>query len=99
MIFIGVLHFINPDARIAEFNLARLQDGQRFDIEYVTSLSADSVPTLMQALPDLSESQRCELWRYMQSHRVLGASDDWRNFNLARNRARDLLSSVSSSCQ
>lgn len=95
MVFIVLLNFINPDAQIAQFNLARLQDGQRFDAEYVTSLSADTVPTLLATLPDIPKSQRCNLWNSLQTHPVLSASYDWRNFNLARAEGRELLLSAS----
>jgi len=97
MVFIGLLHVVNPDAKIAEVNLARLQAGQRFDLSYVTSLSADAIPTLYAALDNIPKSKsRCQdLWRNLKSHRVLWVEKDWRNFNLARYEAWKLLSSPS----
>jgi len=96
IVFIGVLHFVNPDARIAEVNLAHLQSGQQKVAAYVTSLSADAVPTLLTARSDLEKSHRCELWQRLQSHPVLQASDDWRYWHWARSQARAaLLSPVS----
>ncbi len=95
MIFLGLLHIVNPDARIADINLARWQAEQSFDAAYLTSLSADVIPPLVRLFPDLSESQQCQLWQYLQFHPVLETSTDWRNFNLARLFAQDLLSSVS----
>jgi hypothetical protein len=101
MVFIGMLHFINPDARIVQINLARLQAGETFDAGYVSTLSADAVPSLVAALPALPESERCELWANLRSHKVLHISDEWRNFNFARAQGRDLLLSVTapSKCQ
>ncbi len=95
MILIGFLHIINPDARIAEFNLARLQNGQSFDVDYVSSLSADAVPSLLTALPELQQKQQCSLWQKLKSHPIIEASENWRGFNLDRNLARNLLVSSS----
>jgi hypothetical protein len=98
MILIGFLHVINPDARIAEFNLARLQDGQSFDVDYVSSLSADALPSLLTAMPELPEKQQCQLWQKLESHSIIQtATENWRGFNLDRYLARNLLLSVSSS--
>ncbi len=99
LLFIVVLHLINPDARIAEVNLTRLQAGERFEANYVTSLSADVVPTLLTALPNLSPKERCTLWSNLQSRRVLKASsDNWRGWHWSRNQALTLLSETSSPC-
>ncbi len=98
MILIVFLHIINPDALIAEFNLARLQNGQSLDVDYVSRLSADAIPNLLTALPELPEKQQCNLWQKLQVHPVKQISEeDWRGFNLDRYLARDLLLSVSSS--
>lgn len=97
MILIGFLHIINPDARIAEFNLARLEDGQSFDVDYVSGLSADALPSLITALPELPEQQQCHLWQKLKVHPIIKevSKDGWRGFNLDRYLARNLLLSVS----
>ncbi len=103
LVFIGLLHFINPDAQIAKINLARLQAGEKFDANYVTSLSADVIPLLLTALPSLPLKQRCILSSYLQSHPVLKVSwhtDNWRAWHWSRNQALTLLPSISQSkCQ
>jgi hypothetical protein len=94
LLFIGILHVINPDARIAEVNLARSQyGGQEFDANYISYLSADAVPTLLEALPNLEKSYRCQLWQSLQSHRVLQASEDWRYWHWGRSEAKQSLAS------
>jgi len=105
MVFMASLHFVNPEAQIAQVNLARLQAGEKFDANYVTSLSADVIPPLLTALPSLSMEQRCILWFRLQSHPVLKASGDWRTgdwytgnwrtWHWSRIQAVTLLSSVS----
>lgn len=96
LFFIGALHIINPDARIADVNLARSQVGERFEAKYVTSLSADVVPTLLTTLPSLPPDQGCTLWKRLQSHPVLNLDEDnWRAWHWSRYQASKLLSSAS----
>ena len=96
LFLIGLLHVINPDARIADVNLARLQVGERFEAEYVTSLSADVVPTLLTTLHNLPADQGCTLWKRLQSHPVLNfGEDNWRAWHWSRYHASELLSFAS----
>jgi hypothetical protein len=53
------LNAINPDALIVRTNAARINAPNPLDTEYVTVLSADSVPALIKALPSLAEADRC----------------------------------------
>lgn len=53
------LNAINPDALIVRTNAARINAPNPLDTEYVTVLSADSVPALIEALPSLTEADRC----------------------------------------
>jgi hypothetical protein len=87
---IGLLHLVNPDARIAEVNLARWRAGQLFDAKYVTSLSADAVPTIVTMLPTmpLPEEPRCQLWLLLQSATTLSTEENWRNWHWARRQAQ-----------
>jgi len=65
---VALLFVINPDAVIARTNVARMAstDAQaRFDVAYATSLSADAVPVLIDALPALPPELRCPLARHM----------------------------------
>jgi hypothetical protein len=65
---LALLFAVNPDAVIARANVARMAsaEGQaRFDVAYATSLSADAVPVLMDALPALPPDLQCPLARHM----------------------------------
>lgn len=53
------LNAINPDALIVSTNAARLNAPNPLDAEYMTVLSADSVPALIEALPSLTAADRC----------------------------------------
>lgn len=65
---VALLFFINPDAIIARTNVARMESAEasvRFDVAYATSLSADAVPVLIDALPALPRDVQCPLARHM----------------------------------
>jgi hypothetical protein len=69
--FLALLLAVNPDVRIARTNLARAREmptgtvrsGEGVDARYLASLSADAVPTLLDALSALPLQPRCVLAR------------------------------------
>jgi hypothetical protein len=65
---VTLLFALNPDAVIARANVARMASADapvRFDVAYATSLSADAVPGLIDALPALPLDVQCRLARHM----------------------------------
>ncbi len=59
---VALLFVINPDAVIARANVARMASADapvRFDVAYATSLSADAVPVLIEALSALPRDVQC----------------------------------------
>lgn len=84
------LHLLNPDARIVRTNLNRPAAERPFDAKYALTLGADAVPTLLTALPQLNEQDRCVV-----VHGLLKRWDqedvDWRTWNWSRARARSLV--------
>jgi len=100
---IVVLNATNPDALIARTNLARLQDGKRFDAEYLTHLSADAAPVLVKALPEIgyrhlnpsyegtTPSGEKKVFKGPTLENQLlsqwGYEGDWRSWNISRQRA------------
>jgi hypothetical protein len=96
--FVALLLAVNPDVRIARTNLARAQEmptgtvpsGEGVDARYLASLSADAVPTLVDALLALPPQPRCvlargllERWGPDKVH-----EPDWRSWNWSVDRAR-----------
>jgi hypothetical protein len=96
--FVGLLIVVNPDVRIARANLARASEllaiaersDETVDASYLTSLSADAVPTLMASLPSLPPQARCILARGLLERWALreDAENDWRSWNWSVERAR-----------
>jgi hypothetical protein len=65
---VALLFVVNPDAIVARTNVARMSSAAvsvRFDVAYATSLSADAVPMLIDALPALPPDVQCPLARHM----------------------------------
>lgn len=86
-IIIVALHFINPDALIVRANFSRVAAHKDFDAAYATSLSADAVPPLVEALPQMNAQDRAFVITRLRTSIAEGRSD-WRGWNLAEYRAR-----------
>lgn len=80
------LSLANPDGLIAKRNVQRWQETGRLDLGYLQSLSA--MP------PRRSPSFRpvSNTWRGRKLRERLSRGDSWSSFNLARERARAILS-------
>ena len=95
-----VINAINPDALIARANLSRLEEGERFDPYYLTTLSADAAPVLFAALPGIPD-ERLEVEPGFTAEQVIVQrwrrdDTDWRTWNLSRARARHLAENYAS---
>jgi hypothetical protein len=84
---LALLNRLNPDAFIAESNAGRAQTVRRFDVRYVTSLSADAVPALIEALPTLSDGQRRPVAQAVLARWSPPPARDWRTWNWGREQA------------
>ncbi len=88
-LIIATLHVINPDALIVRTNLAHARAGRSFDARYAVTLSADAVPALLEALPELKnpDDQRyiavTILDRWSEEE-----GEDWRTWNWSRAQSR-----------
>src|SRR3712207_2470315 len=92
---IFAINVMNPDALIASTNIDRMEDGKRFDAYYLTTLSADAAPVLVESLPEIGDTR---LWKdYTVEEAVVDRwyprEPDWRTWNLSRSRARQLIKS------
>lgn len=85
MVLIGIagllaMNVANPEALVATYNLAETQHTQRFDPNYLVTLSADAMPVLADALPTMDASARP-----MVRERLCGGSSfsppDWTALN------------------
>jgi hypothetical protein len=94
--FLITLNAINPDAFIAEQNLARYWQTGKLDVSYLTGLSDDAVPVLVTASDHLAGDRERTLRKDLR--RRLERKEEnarwwqsWPSFHLSRQRAYDLL--------
>jgi hypothetical protein len=89
---VAVLYVMNPDALIARTNIARLQSvaagNVDFDVTYATSLSADAVPVLLAALPNVPAESRCRLAEGMLRRWPIEQKASFRTWSWSDARAR-----------
>ncbi len=86
----AVLHAWNPDAWIARRNLVHARAGHEFDAAYVTRLSADAFPTLLEAWPTLDGKTR-ELLTARLRKWAVATPPDWRLWSWSVARAREVI--------
>ena len=83
------INAMNPDALIAKTNIDRLEEGKRFDPYYLTTLSADAVPVIVDSIPEIGQKP---VWQdFTLQQEILYTRnrkpEDWRSWNLGRTRA------------
>ena len=83
----ALLNVVNPDAIIARTNVYREGATSSLDCDYVTSLSADAVPTLVAVLPTLNEEKRQAVIARLLLRRSPPTTFDWRTWNWSRSQA------------
>jgi hypothetical protein len=86
-----LINALNPDALIARVNVDRMQAGERFDAYYLTYLSADAAPVLVESLPRMSEADRRIVEEDLSARWADAAETDWRTWNLSRSQARHVV--------
>ena len=85
---LGATHVLDPDAFIVRTNLALMAQGREFDTRYNSGLSTDAIPVLIDAMPDLSVEDRCEVGSAIHyRYRELGQISDVRSLNYSRKAA------------
>ncbi len=82
------LHLLNPDALIVRVNLTRVLEGKPLDVDYVTTLSADSLPTIRELLPRLPASHQQSVITRLRQHPLVDWEGDWRDWNWSRARGK-----------
>lgn len=88
IVILGATNLMNPDAFIARTNIALMNQGREFDASYNAHLSADAIPSVLSALPNMSAEDQCQVkWGLHNKYRELGETDDLRSLNFSRRSA------------
>jgi hypothetical protein len=91
---IALLFVVNPDAIVARANVARMAYADapvRFDVAYATSLSADAVPVMIDALSSLPSDAQCRLAQHMLRRWPPDGQRSIRSWNWSASHARDVV--------
>lgn len=93
IIMYTVINYINIDGIIARKNIKRYYGTGNIDIVYLTSLSSEVVPYLLE-LKDNSDSNIKMIIEDNLNHRkqVLDKEKSWTEFNFSKNKVRKLIS-------
>ncbi len=87
---LGTLHVLNPDDFIVRTNVRLMQEGRGFDSDYVSYLSDDAVPALLELMPTMSLDEQCVVKSKLRYRlRFTQNENDFRTWNLARWNARN----------
>ena len=96
ILFIVVMNFLNPDAFIARRNIERFEVTGKLDLSYLSQLSDDAVPVIIELLnisnEEIRKSVAHELYWHAQENDSLYFSK-WQSFNLSQMRANKILNS------
>jgi hypothetical protein len=60
--YLGTLNLMNVDLYIASHNVQRYQDGQRLDIAFLNTLSADAVPAILPLFTETRADSKAHEW-------------------------------------
>lgn len=90
-VLLAGLHLLNPDALIAQVNLARQAEGKPFDAAHTAGLGPDAVPLLMEALPRLNPADQRVIAERLLTRADRWANQDWRTWNWGQSRALALV--------
>jgi hypothetical protein len=90
-ILVIALQFLNPATLVVRINLARALAGRSFDARYASRLSADAVPEIVAALPNLNPHDRCIVASEILTRWSPSQPSDWRAWNWSRIRAAQVV--------
>ncbi len=96
LVALFALNVVNPEAIVVRHNVAFAEESGRFDPDYLTDLSDDAVPALVDALPRLSpDARRVVLDQVCGTMGSAGQDGrSWWSFNFARDAAVEARNSV-----
>ena len=94
-----LLNVVNPDDLIVRTNVGRLASGRPLDTAYLTALSADAVPALVEALPLLPDRPAGIVAAHILRRWSPPAATDWRIWNAGRVQAWQVTSTHQATLQ
>lgn len=93
IIFYVAINYLNIDSVISEKNISLYSKGiKKIDVQYLDSLSYDSVPALVKLINsrDRKVAFEAENYLYLKKRELLKSSP-WQSFNISKNTAKEIL--------
>ncbi len=95
LLFLAGMNFLNPDLFIAKQNIQRFIDSGKLDVYYLSNLSDDAIPELVELLDVLEdEDMENSLGRELYWRGYEKDSMGWQSFNISRARAKKILDPI-----
>lgn len=92
IVILGATNLMNPDAFIARTNLTLMQQGREFDVSYNAALSDDAIPTLVDSISALNETDQYRLVKKLAFRYCAKRWEtDPRSWNLSRQESASKL--------
>jgi hypothetical protein len=89
---VGTLHVFNPDDFIVRTNVRLMHEGRGFDSFYVSELSDDAIPALLENLTTMSFDEQCTVKnKISQRFAQAETENDFRTWNWSRFAARKVM--------
>ncbi|HEY42617.1 MAG TPA: DUF4173 domain-containing protein [Anaerolineae bacterium] len=96
--FVATLNLLNIDAFITNRNAVRLADTGAVDVDYLSTLSNDAMPGLIQLAKDSPDWVRAELLPYLACRRTMLSDRNervsWQSYHLSHVKAQNLLTEL-----
>lgn len=90
-----IINFMNVDSIIAKNNIERYHRTGKIDVSYLTMLSYDAVPQLLDFLPELKSKDSASAIklenRLHDEKNDLNNNNNWQSFNFSMNKAKNSL--------
>lgn len=89
---LGILHVLSPDDFIVRTNVRLMKQGRVFDSNYVSDLSDDAAPALLESLPAMNFEQQCVIKnKIARRFETAKEENDFRTWNWSRYAARNAM--------
>lgn len=85
-----ILNYINMDVIIAKNNIQRYHSNGTIDIEYLSRLSYDAIPVVMELVQD-KKVEETFMSMVQERKEILYEDNSWQSFNLSEYRAKSYL--------
>jgi len=87
-----IINFTNIDVLIARNNINRYNKTHQIDTSYLTCLSYDAVPSLVELLNDKNKNVAQDIENYLYNKKAeLKRDKSWQSFNMSKYRAKQVL--------